>query len=167
VRRILVREGETISKDAPVVEIAIRPAVSATPTTNTQSAEQRASLAVQSAAVAVESARAEVVRTEAEVGRLTSLVSSGAATQAELDGARAEYERAQRQLQRAQDERRQAESALLAARQPGSPPSEDQAGEQIITVRAPSAGAVRTVTARAGERVNDGQALVTLTVTPQ
>jgi biotin carboxyl carrier protein len=165
VRRVLVREGMSVNKDAPIVEIAVPvegpPAPQQTPTEDPQA---RAARIVQSSKSEVEAARAEVVRTEVEVQRLTQLVASNQATQAELDGARANYERAQQRFQKAQDSARDAQSGLVAARgqSPNSSNATPAPTEQTVFARATSAGTVSVVNARVGEHVTAGQALATL-----
>lgn len=168
VRRVLAREGVTVEKGAPLVEIAVQTEMAA-PTPNAgESAESRAVRNFRTADVEIEAARSEAVRHEAEVQRLTPLVASGEASPAQLEGERALYERAQQRLQQAQDAKRRAESGLLAARQPGqnnqgsATPTNTTPREQLVNASAPAAGTVSVVTARVGERVTVGQPLATL-----
>ncbi|MGH9943483.1 MAG: hypothetical protein ACRD9R_14155 [Pyrinomonadaceae bacterium] len=166
VRRVLVSEGMTINEGAPVVEIAVRTeAQGAVAQATAEDPRVRAGRIVTAAQGEIEAARSEVVRTEVEVQRLTPLVASGGATQGQLDGARAEYERAQQRLQRGQTAAQEAQSGLVAARQPArNPPPAGGAlpAERIVTATAPSAGTVSAVSARAGQRVTAGQPLATL-----
>jgi multidrug resistance efflux pump len=166
VRRVLVAEGVHVDAGAPIVEIAVQLETEAPAPSPRESAESQAVRNYKAADAEIEAARAEVVRHEAEVQRLTPLVASGQASQAELDGERALYERAQQRLQRAQDAKKNAETGLLAARQPG----QNQGGApmpaaprvQLVAARATSPGTVRVINARVGERVTSGQALATL-----
>jgi multidrug resistance efflux pump len=166
IRRVLVREGMSVERDGPIVEIAVRTETpNAPPQTQTEDPQARAARNIQASKADVEAARAEVVRTEIEVQRLTPLVASGQATQAELDGARAQYERAQQRFQKAQESAQSAQSGLVAARQQAhntsnAPPPAPT--EQIVVARATSAGTVRVINAQVGQRVTTGQPLATL-----
>ena len=166
VRRVLVSEGTTVSKDAPIVEITVHVEVPNAPQpAATEDPQARAARNIQASKTEVETARAEVVRTEVEVQRLTPLVASGQATQAELDGARANYERAQQRFQKAQDASRTAQSGLVSARQQSLNSSNAPATvptEQTVVARATSSGKVTVVNARVGEHVVAGQPLATL-----
>ena len=168
VRRVLVAEGAHVEAGAPIVEIAVLNETQMVKPSPGESAESVAVRNLRSANTEIEAARAEVVRHEAEVSRLTPMVASGEASQAQLDGERALYERAQQRLQQAQEAERNAQTGLLAARQPGvnqpnsgaAPPQRPT--EQIIAAQTSSAGIVRVINARVGQRVTDGQALATL-----
>lgn len=167
VRRVLVAEGVQVQAGAHIVEIAVMNETQTVAPTPGESAESVAVRNLKSAGTEIEAARSEVVRHEAEVSRLTPLVASGEASQAQLDGERALYERAQQRLQKAQESERNAQSGLIAARQPGvRQPGAGQAPErpreQIIAAQTSSAGIVRVINARVGQRVSAGQALVTL-----
>ncbi|MGA9996507.1 MAG: hypothetical protein WBP93_13910, partial [Pyrinomonadaceae bacterium] len=138
------------------------PVAAATPG---ESADAQAARNLKAAGAEIEAARAEVVRHEAEVQRLTPLVASGQASQAELDGERALYERAQQRLQKAKDAEASAQTGLIAARQPNRNQASSVATaprEQIVTANASSAGTVRIISARVGDRVTAGQPLATL-----
>jgi multidrug efflux pump subunit AcrA (membrane-fusion protein) len=166
VRRVLVAEGVRVEAGAPIVEIAVLSnEPSATPSPG-ESAESLAVRNLKSADAEIEAARAEVVRHEAEVGRLTPLVASGDASQAQLDGERALYERAQQRLQKAQEAERGAQTGLLASRQPGMTQANNSAApaprEQLVAAQTSSAGTVRVISARVGDRVTMGQPLATL-----
>ena len=162
VRRVIVREGMTVSEGAPLVEVAVGPEGTGTPP-RTEDPQARAGRNVVAAQDEIAAARAEVVRAEVEVQRLTPLVAAGQASQGELDAARALYERAQQRLQRAQASAQDARAGLVAARRPprGSAPAATPE-EWIVTARASSAGTVRAINARVGERVTAGQPLATL-----
>lgn len=164
IRRVLVREGMSVNKDAPLIEIAVRSEAPNAAPVPTEDPQARAARNIQASNAEVEAARAEVVRTEVEVQRLTPLVAAGQATQAELDGARAQYERAQQRFQKAQESQRGAQSGLVAARQQSQ--NSSQAGsvptEQIVTARATSSGTVTVINAQVGQRVVAGQALATM-----
>lgn len=165
VRRVLVSEGMTVNKDAPIVEISVRVEAPSAQQAPTEDPQARAARNIQASKTEVEAARAEVVRTEVEVQRLTPLVASGQATQAELDGARASYERAQQRFQKAQDSARAAQSGLVSARQQSlnssnAPPAAPT--EQTVIARATSPGKVTVINARVGEHVVAGQPLATL-----
>ncbi len=164
VRRVLVREGMSVNKDAPIVEIAVPQEVQNIPQNQAEDPQARAARNIQASRAAVEAARAEVVRTEVEVQRLTPLVASGEATQAELDGARALYDRAQQRFQKAQESARDAQSGLVAAQQQprNSSNTTTTPAEQIVIARASAAGTVSVVNAQVGQRVAAGQALATL-----
>jgi multidrug resistance efflux pump len=169
VRRVFVREGMTIEKDAPVVEIAVRAEGQSTTRKEAEDPQTKAIGSIKSAEAEIEAARAEVVRTEIEVQRLASLVASDQAPPAQLEGARADYERAQQRLQRAQAAAKEAQDSLVAARQPSRNQSPAATGpvEQLVTARASSAGTVSAVSARVGERVTSGQPLATLRAEPR
>lgn len=169
VRRVLVNEGTQINAGAPIVEIAIEEQLPAAAAPSPgESAEALAARRVRASGAEIDAARTEVVQHEAEVSRLTPLVASGEASQAQLDGERALYERAQQRLQKAQEAEKQAQTGLLAARQPGvqrgaaaaQPPAAPR--ERIVIASATSAGTVSVVSARVGDRVTSGQPLATL-----
>ena len=165
VRRVIAREGMTVSEGAPIVEIAVLTEGPAAPTPSPGvSAEARAAGNFKSADAEIEAARAEVVRHDAEVRRLTPLVASGEAPQAQLDGERALYERAQQRLQQAQDAKQRAEGELRAARsQPTATTAQPPAPrEQLMSAVASSAGTVSVVSVRVGDRVKAGQPVATL-----
>lgn len=167
VRRVLVAEGVHVEAGAPILEIGVLNETQVVKPSPGESAESVAVRNLKSAGTEIEAARAEVVQHEAEVNRLTPLVASGEASQAQLDGERALYERAQQRLQKAQESERSAQSGLLAARQPGASqpntgPAPARPAEQIIAAQTSSAGTVRVINARVGQRVTMGQALVTL-----
>ncbi len=167
VRRVLVREGAQVGAGETIVEIAVRNEGASAPPAQTEDSQARAVKSVTAAQVEIEAARAEVVRTQVEVQRLTPGVAAGEVPQGELDGARANYERAnyeraQQRFQRAQDAAQGAQSGLVAARQPSFNPATKPAAtpaEQIIAARASSAGTVRVINARVGDRVTAGQPL--------
>ena len=163
VRRVLVSEGAAVNEGAAILEIAVRPDVQATPQSTTDDSKSRAVKTIVAAQLELEAARAEVIRTEVEVQRLTPLVSSGDVPQAQLDGARAEYERAQQRLRKAQEASNDAQAGLVAARQPSRNPTPAPAAvEQIVIVRATSAGTVTAISVQVGARVVASQPVVTL-----
>jgi multidrug resistance efflux pump len=165
IRRVLVSEGMSVNKDAPVVEIIVRTEVPDAPQAQGEDPQARAVRNIQASKAEVEAARAEVVRTEIEVQRLTPLVAGGQATQAELDGARAQYDRAQQRFQKAQESAQGAQSGLVAARQQAQNSSNaprPQPAEQIVAARASAAGRVTVINAQVGQRVVAGQPLATL-----
>ncbi len=168
-RRVLVNEGLQVNADTPIVEIVVQeqtPAAAAVAPSPGESAEAQAARRVRASGAQIDAARTEVVRHEAEVSRLTPLVASGEASQAQLDGERALYEQAQQRLQKAQEAEKQAQTGLLASRQPGAQTSAAQQSraprEQIIIARATSAGTVSVISARVGDRVASGQPLATI-----
>jgi multidrug efflux pump subunit AcrA (membrane-fusion protein) len=165
VRRVLAREGMTVGEGTPIVEIAVRDETPAATPSPGESAEARAVRNFKAADAEIEAARAEAVRHEAEVQRLTPLVASGEASQAQLEGERALSEQAQRRLQQAQETKRNAESGLLASRQPGQnqgSTAQPAPRERIVTANASSAGTVSVINARVGQKVTSGQPLATL-----
>lgn len=165
VRRVLVNEGSVVSEGAPIVEIAVEREAPATAPSPGESADARAARGIKSAEAEIEAARAEVVKHEAEVIRLTPLVAAGQAPQAQLDAERSLYEQAQRRLQQAQDASRQAQTELLAARQPGAKGNATQNTApriEMVVARATSAGTIAVISARAGDRVTQGQPLATV-----
>jgi multidrug resistance efflux pump len=165
VRSVPVREGMSVNEGATIVEIAVQDETPAAAPIPGESAESRAARNFKAADAEIEAARAEAVRHQAEVERLTPLVASGDASQGQLDGERALYERAQRRLQQAQEAKRNAESGLLAARQPDQNQNRQAPTaprEQTVAARASSAGTVSAVSARVGDRVTAGQPLATL-----
>lgn len=160
---MLVAEGVEVNAGAPVVEIAVRKEVGERAANNNESSEAATRLRV--AQNEVEAARAEVVRHEAEIQRLAPLVAAGQAPAAQLDAERALYEQAQRRLQQAQDTARASTSALVVEQR--SPAS--NAGtmvEEMVVARAPSAGTVRVISVKPGQRVVVGQPIATLGTKP-
>ena len=168
VRRVLVSEGAQVNADTPIVEITVQEQMPAAAASPGESAEAQAVRRVRASGAEIDAARAEVVRHEAEVQRLTPLVASGEVSQAQLDGERALYEWAQQRLQRAQDAEKQAQTGLLAARQPGASQTSTAAQqppvvrEQTVVAKTSSAGTVSVISVRPGERVASGQPLATL-----
>jgi multidrug resistance efflux pump len=165
VSRVLVNEGAQVSEGTPIIELTIEKQAAVAAPSPGESADAGAARNVKASEAAIEAARAEVVKHEAEVLRLTPLVSSGQVPQAQLDAERSLYEQAQRRLQQAQDASRQAQSELLAARQPGAQSNTSQPAVphvEVIIARATSAGTVAVISARVGDRVEKGQPLATL-----
>lgn len=155
VRRVLVREGVNVAADAPVIEIETE--VAAAPVTNTSAAEReaRARAAAQNNATTNQQ---EVERAAIEVQRMEALVRQNAAPPAQLDAARAVYQRAQERSQRPA-----AIAANARAADPAATPATDaRAASQIVTVRATTAGSLRVVSVRPGQRVAAGQPVATL-----
>ena len=165
VRRVLVSEGAKVEAGTPIIEIAVKTEMPVATPSPGESADAQAARNLKAASAEIEAARAEVVRYEAEVQRLTPLVASGQASQAELDGQRALYERAQQRLQKAKDAQANAQTGLIAARQPGKNQTQTVTTaprEQLVTANASSSGTVRIISARVGDRVESGQPLATL-----
>jgi multidrug resistance efflux pump len=163
VKRIVAAEGVHVEQGTPIVEIVMPSEANAMATPASDASEAKAISSYQSADAAIEAARAEVVRHEAEVARLTPLVDSGAASQGQLDGERALYEQAQRRLNEAQEAKRNAEGALLAARQPNqSQVNVPTPREQIVSAVSSSAGKVAVINVRVGDLVSVGEPLATI-----
>ncbi|HAF15814.1 MAG TPA: hypothetical protein DCK93_00595 [Blastocatellia bacterium] len=164
IRRVLAHEGMEVVAGQPIVEIVIYSAAQSAATTGADDREGRAGMTIQAANAEVEAARTEVVRHEVEVQRLMSLVSSGQASQGDLDGERALYQLAQQRLQKAKTAAQEAQSGLVAARQPSlnSSIATPSPVEQIVAVRASGAGIVSALDTRIGERVVAGQPLATI-----
>jgi multidrug efflux pump subunit AcrA (membrane-fusion protein) len=164
VRRVLAHEGMEVVAGQAIAEIAIDVPASSTPEPAGDQRQARAGVSLQAAQAEVETARAEVVRHEVELQRLTSLVSSGQASQADVDGERALYEQASQRLEKAKAAVQEAQSGLIAARQPT--PSSSTAPpvpvDQIVAARASSGGTVSVLNIRVGERVAAGQPLATI-----
>ena len=161
VRRVLVGEGALVSEGAAVVEIAVaegRPGPA-----RGEDPAARARSAVRGARGEVAAAEAEVGRASVEAQRVESLVAAGAAPRAQLDAARAQYQQAQERLERLREAAQSAQDNFVAqegsARRgagDGGPP------ERIVAARATSAGEVRAVSVRPGQRVSAGQPLATV-----
>ena len=152
VRRVIVDSNSAVDKDAAMIEIAVQlthPAVS----NPHDAAAARAQYA--SAQTDLASAEGEANRTAADVGRIEPLVKRGLASQAELDKARSQSLDAQERLRLA---RANADNAAADRNRTASIAS----NEEILVVRAPSAGTVQAVNVHAGEAVVTGQPLATL-----
>jgi multidrug efflux pump subunit AcrA (membrane-fusion protein) len=163
VKRIVVAEDVHVEQGTPIVEIVVQSEANRSATPARDGSEAKAISSYQSADAAIEAARTEVVRHEAEVARLTPLVDSGAASQGQLDGERALYEQAQRRLTEAQEAKRNAEGALLAARQPNqSQVNLPTPLEQIVSAVSSSAGKVAVINVRVGDPVKVGDPLATI-----
>jgi len=163
VKRIVVAEGVHVEPGTPIVEIVVQSEANRAATPARDGSEAKAISSYQSADAAIEAARTEVVRHEAEVARLTPLVDSGAASQAQLDGERSLYEQAQRRLTEAQEAKRNAEGALLAARQPNqSQVNVPTPREQIVSAVSSSPGKVAIINVRVGDLVKVGDPLATI-----
>jgi biotin carboxyl carrier protein len=81
-----------------------------------------------------------------------------------VDGERALYEQASQRLEKAKAAVQEAQSGLIAARQP-TPNSSNALPvpvEQIVAARASSGGTVSVLNIRVGERVVAGQPLATI-----
>jgi len=166
VKRIVAAEGVHVEQGTPIIEMVVQSEAFATATPVGGGAEARAVSSYQSSDAEIQAARAEVVRHDAEVARLTPLVNSGEASQGQLDGERALYEQAQRRLTQAQEEKRNAEGALLAARQPNPPQQVNipTPREQIIAALSSSPGKVAVINVRVGDLVKQGEPLATIRV---
>lgn len=163
VKRIVAAEGVHVEQGTPIVEIVVPYEGNAMATPASGGSEAKAISSYQSADAAIEAARVEVVNHEAEVARLTPLVDSGAASQGQLDGERALYEQAQRRLTEAQEAKRNAEGALLAARQPNaSQVNVPTPPEQIVSTVTSSTGKIAVISVRVGDLVSVGEPLATI-----
>ena len=156
VRRVLVGEGIRVESGAPVIEIAIETA-SAPPTNANNSRNDVPS----NPRTNIENLQREVERTAVEVARVESLVASNNAPQAQLDAARVEYQRAQERLQVARLSSRPTVNRSVP--QGGNSINANSTQREEVTyLRATTAGTVRVISVRAGQRVVAGQPLVTL-----
>jgi multidrug efflux pump subunit AcrA (membrane-fusion protein) len=156
VRRVLVGEGVGVESGAPVIEIVVETA--SAPTANTNNSRNGAP---SDSRTSIENLQREVERAAVEVSRVESLVGTNSAPQAQLDAARVEYQRAQERLQAARDRRPTIDNRLTA--QGGNLTSANStAREEIAYLRATTAGTVRVISVRAGQRVVSGQPLVTV-----
>lgn len=164
VSRVLVAEGVHVDRGTPIVEILVQPEAVVAATPARAEAEAKAIVNYESLDKQIELARGDAVQREVEVARLTPLVSSGEAPQGQLDGARALYEEAQRRLTSLQAAKKNAEGALLAARQPNQSQGRNAPSprEQIVSAVASSPGKVAIISVRVGDRVKVGQPLATL-----
>jgi multidrug efflux pump subunit AcrA (membrane-fusion protein) len=164
ISRVLVGEGVHVDRGTPIVEILVQSEAVAAATPARAEAEAKAIVNYESLDKQIELARADAVQREVEVARLTPLVSSGEAPQGQLDGARALYEEAQRRLTSLQAAKKNAEGALLAARQPNQSQGTNVPSprEQIVSAVASSPGKVAIISVRVGDRVKVGQPLATL-----
>jgi multidrug efflux pump subunit AcrA (membrane-fusion protein) len=164
VKRILVAEGVRVNAGAPVIEIAVRNEAALGEQKPGESRESQAVRDYKAADAEIEAARADAVRHGAEVDRLTPLVASGQVSSAELDGERALYEKAQRRLQQAQEAKKNAETGLIAARQPNQNQNTNTTmpREEVVSAVATSAGVVTVIGVRVGDQVKAGQPLATL-----
>jgi multidrug efflux pump subunit AcrA (membrane-fusion protein) len=164
VRRIVVAEGVQVDRGAPLVEIAVESEAVSAPGPARAEIEAKAIHNYESLDTQIETARAEVVQRETEVARITPLVNSGEAPQGQLDGARALYEQAQRRLTALQEAKRNAEGALLAARQPNQSQgiNAPTPREQIVSAVAGSPGKIAVINVRVGDAVKLGQPLATI-----
>jgi len=151
---VSVREG------APIIEIetdAARPTIS-----NSASEAERTALAQAAAArSAAGTLQREVEHASVEVQRVEALVAQQRAPPSQLDAARAVYQQAQERLQQGKD------VATTSPINPNDNPDaarvrSTQSGANTILVRATTAGDVRVVAVRAGQRVSAGQPVVTL-----
>ena len=151
VRRVVVDPNAAVDKDAAIIEIAVQlahPAASNPP----DAAVSRAKEA--SAQTDLASAEGEANRIAADVRRIEPLVKRGLASQAELDKARSQSLDAQERLRLA---RVKADNAAADRNR-----ASIAANEEILVIRAPSAGTVQAVNVHAGDAVVTGQPLATL-----
>jgi len=153
VRRILVSEGATVGKDAAIIEISVPPQQTSTALSPAAKAER--SKVLRAAETDLTAAEGEANRTAAELKRIEPLVKRGLASQAELDKARGANQDAQERLRLAQDRARTARESL------DQPAPADNA-EQIIAVRVPEAGTVRSLNVTAGQSVKAGDPVAKL-----
>ena len=98
-------------------------------------------------------AEADANRASVELQRIEPLVKRGLASQAELDKARAQNQDAQARLQRAR------ERAKSAVQQRNEAQTAAGSNEQIVSVRAPTAGKIHQISVQAGQQVTAGQML--------
>ena len=152
VRRVLIDEGASVDKDTSIIEIGAAKEQPASQTANTNSDQARAKRAAQNDLAAAE---AEANRASAELRRIEPLVKRGLASQAELDKARAQVQDSQERLklahQRADnpDANRNQAPAIAST-------------EEIVSVRVPAAGTVKSISVHAGQTVTIGQPLAIL-----
>ena len=152
VRRVVVDPNAAVEKDAAIIEIAVQPAhpVASNPPDAAASRVKDAT-----AQTDLASAEGEANRIAADVRRIEPLVKRGLASQSELDKARSQSLDAQERLRLA---RSKADSAAADRNRTAS----ISANEEILVVRAPSAGTVQAVNVHAGEAVITGQPIATL-----
>lgn len=163
VRRVMVGENLPVAQNAAILEIAAESETTTSPTL-----DPNAQLREQARGAQAETKRLEerVERAAVEAQRVESLVAAGAAPQPQLDAARAEYQRAQEDLQRAQSGAKSSSLAIGAVQRSESITSQSNpaTSSTIVTMRATSAGTVRVINARVGQRVSKGQPLATLSI---
>ena len=152
VRRVVVDSNVSVDKDAAIIEIAVQPA-QARPVSPTNTSAIEAEVA--RAQTDLASAEGDANRSADELKRIEPLVKRGLASQAELDKARSQSLDAQEWLRLA---RVKANNATADRNRTAS----IAANEEILVVRAPSAGTVQAVNVHAGEAVVSGQPIVTL-----
>lgn len=155
VRSVLVGDGASIEKDAPIIEIAV-----ASEPSGEQASNQVKDKTVQQTAEAsvarnnVVAAEADANRALVELQRIEPLVKRGLASQAELDKARAQNQDAQARLERARARAKSSEQPR------GEPSVSGRPTEEIVAVRAPISGKIHQINVQAGQQVTAGQMLV-------
>ena len=157
VQRVLVGEDANVNEGATLIEIAVPVESSAT---NQNQAGEQARAAVGRTERDISDAEAGVNRAAVEVQRVEPLVAAGAAPQAQLDAARAQYQQAQERLQRARDSAAQAQARAVVTA--GGSASTAAPAQTIVAISAPAAGNVRVISVRAGQHVNAGQVVATV-----
>jgi len=148
---VVVDPNAAVDKDAAIIEIAVQrahPAASNPPDASVSRAKEA------SAQTDLASAEGEANRIAADVRRIEPLVKRGLASQAELDKARSQSLDAQERLRLA---RVKADNAAADRNR-----ASIAANEEILVIRAPSAGTVQAVNVHAGDAVVTGQPLATL-----
>lgn len=155
VRSILVGVGAPVEKDAAIIEIAVS-TDHASEQANTQQQKEREAQQTRVAIAArndVVAAEADANRTTAELQRIQPLVKRGLASQAELDKARAQDQDAQARLERARGREKSAQQQRNDAQISGA------LNEEIVAVRAPTAGKIHQISVQAGQQVTAGETL--------
>jgi|GEM_PF-6582893 len=152
VRRVLVNEGASVDKDTAIIEIGATKEQPASQSANANSDQARAARAAQNDLSAAE---AEANRASTELRRIEPLVKRGLASQAELDKARAQAQDSQERLKLARQKAKNPDANRNQAPAVAST-------EEIVSVRVPAAGTVKSIGVHAGQTVTIGQPLATL-----
>lgn len=162
VKRVLVSENMDVTEKTALLEIAV-PSNSASPIANAN--RQTADNPALNQSKAIADAERQLQQAAVESQRVEPLVASNSAPQSQLDAARAQYQQAQERL----DQLRR--SPQIMQTNPATQPNNGNFGqsappsENIIAVRAPVAGNVRVINARAGQPVKAGEPIVTISTT--
>jgi multidrug resistance efflux pump len=156
VRSVLVAEGAAIQKDAAIIEIAVSSEQAGEQVNQQKDKDAQQARAESAARTNVVAAEADANRTLVELRRIEPLVKRGLASQAELNKARAQNQDAQARLQRAREQEKSAGQQRDERSAPGG------LNEEIVAVRAPTAGKIHQIKVQAGQQVTAGQTLATV-----
>jgi multidrug resistance efflux pump len=157
IRQVLIKEGQTVKKDAPILVLdnSVQSAQVAEAEARLRSQQQETDLNT----ARIRDAQNNLQKAQTDFDRTSRLVEKKAETQEQLDNARTELEKKRIALQNEQASLRVTEKKVAETR---AQINTARAGSGKYIVRAPQDGLVLIVSARAGAAVSPGNSFAQL-----